>query len=154
MKVTLVAPVKFVPVKVTVAPTCPLVGEKLVRVGLATFTVKLLADVAVPCGVTSEIFPVTAAVGTVAVALVALSTEKVEETPPIVTEVAPVKFVPVSVTEVPAVPLVGVKLEMVGAAFVDVGGAWLTLPLPHPANCPATVNAKQTVMGASIADKN
>src|ERR1700756_518380 len=62
---TLVAPVKFVPVKVTLVPTCPLVGEKLVSVGLARLTVKLLAEVAVPCGVAREIFPVTAALGTV-----------------------------------------------------------------------------------------
>src|SRR5579859_922778 len=48
LNLTPVAPVKFVPVKVTVVPTCPLVGEKLVSVGLATLTVKLLAEVAVP----------------------------------------------------------------------------------------------------------
>ena len=119
---TLVAPVKFVPVKVTVASTCPLAGEKLVSVGLATLTVKLLTEVAVPCGVKSEIFPDTAALGTVTVVLVALLTEKVAATPPIVTEVAPVKFVPVSVTDVPAAPLVGLKFEIVGDAFGCGGG--------------------------------
>src|SRR5215475_1987534 len=128
---TAVAPVKFVPVKVTAAPTCPLAGEKPVSVGLATLTVKLFAEVAVPCGVTSEILPVTAALGTVAVALDALVTENVAATPPIVTEVAPVKFVPVSVTDVPTAPLVGLKLVMVGDVLGG-GGVCLTLPLPHP----------------------
>jgi len=141
LKATLVAPVKFVPVKVTAAPTSPLAGEKLVNVGLATLTVKLLAEVAVPCGVTSEIFPVTAALGTVRVALVALLTEKVAETPPIVTEVAPIKFVPVRVTEVPTAPLVGLKVAIVGDGFGG-GGVWLTLPLPHPEES-AVVNTKQ-----------
>lgn len=140
---TLVEPVKFVPVKVTLVPTTPLVGEKFVRVGLATLTVKLVAEVAVPCGVINEIFPVTAPLGTVKVALVALLTEKVAETPPTVTEVAPVRFVPVSVTEVPTAPLVGLKLEMVGDKFGGGGGAWLTLPLPQPTMI-ASTHAKQT----------
>lgn len=137
-----VAPTKFVPVKVTAVPTCPLVGEKLASVGLATPTVKLLAEVAEPCGVASEIFPVTAALGTVNVALVALLTEKVAEAPPTVTEVAPVKFVPVNVTEVPAAPVVGLKLVIVGDAFGGGAGAWLTLPLPHPERSAATASRK------------
>jgi len=90
---TLVAPVKFVPVSVTLVPVCPLAGEKLVIVDAATLTVKLLAEVAVPCGVTIEIFPVTAPLGTVAVTLVALTTVNVAAAPPIVTEVAPLKCV-------------------------------------------------------------
>jgi len=153
LKATPVAPVKFVPVKEIVAPINPLAGEKLISVGLATLTVKLLVDVAVPCGVTSEIFPVIAALGTTAVALVALATEKVAGAPPMVTEVAPVKFVPVSVIEVPTAPLVGLKLEIVGDVFGGGGGGvWLTLPLPHPANSPATANTSQAVLGADITD--
>jgi len=155
LKATLVAPVKFVPVREIVVPTDPLAGEKLVRVGLATLTVKLLVDVAVPCGVTSKIFPVIAALGTMAVALVALATEKVAGAPPMVTEVAPVKFVPVSVTEVPTAPLVGLKFEIVGDVFGGGGGgAWLTLPLPHPANSPAAANTSQAVTGADMTDVN
>ena len=38
-----------------------------------------------------------------------------EATPPKLTAVAPVKLVPVMVTDVPVAPLVGVKEEMVGA---------------------------------------
>ncbi len=114
---TLVAPLKFVPVSVTLVPTGPLVGETAVIAGAATLTVKLLADVAVPCGVTTEIFPVTAVLGTVAVTLVAPTTANVvAATPPIETDVAPVKFVPVTEIEVPTAPLAGLKLVMVGVA--------------------------------------
>jgi len=135
------APVKFVPVRVRAAPTCPLDGEKLVSVGPATVTVKLLAEVAVPCDVTSEILPVTAAGGTVKVALVAPLTENAAETPPTVTEVVPVKFVPVSVTEVPAAPLVGLKPAIVGDVFGG-GGVSVTLPLPQPVRRAAEITAK------------
>jgi len=132
---TLVAPVKFVPVIVTLVATGPLAGEKLAIVGPAEFTVKLLAEVAVPADVTIVIFPVVAPAGTVSVAVVALATEKVvAATPPTVTDVAPIKFVPVTVTEVPAAPLAGVKLAIVG--LVDGGGFCgcvfpVTAP-PHP----------------------
>jgi hypothetical protein len=85
-------------------------------VGAATLTVKLPAEVAVPCGVTIEIFPVTAPAGTTAVTLVALTTENVAAAPPTVTEVAPLKFVPVTLTDVPALPLVGLKLLIAGVA--------------------------------------
>ena len=127
---TLVAPVKFVPVIVTLVPTMPLAGEKLVMVGAAAFTVKLFVEVAVPTGVTITIFPVTAAAGTVSVTLVLLATEKVVAgIPPTATEVAPVKFVPLTVTEVPTVPLVGLKLVIEGFAG---GGGGFVFPLTDP----------------------
>jgi hypothetical protein len=133
---TPVAPVKSVPVIVTLAPTTPLGGEKLAIVGAAAFTVKLLVEVAVPAGVTIAILPVTALAGTVNVALVALATEKaVAATPPTVTEVAPVKFVPVTVTVVPVAPLVGVKLVIVGLADGCCGFCGFVFPVtapPHP----------------------
>ncbi len=66
LKATEVAPLRLVPVITTLVPTVPLVGEKLVIVGAAT-TVKLLALVAVPPGVVTDIEPVVAPVGTVAV---------------------------------------------------------------------------------------
>ena len=52
-RVTDVAPVKFVPVNVTLVATGPLAGEKLVTVGAGggAVTVKLPALVAVPPGV-------------------------------------------------------------------------------------------------------
>ncbi len=62
---TAVAPVKFVPLIVTLAPTVPLVGVTLVIVG-AGITVKLVALVAVPPGVVTLTGPVVAPVGTVA----------------------------------------------------------------------------------------
>ena len=65
LNATAVAPVKFVPLIVTLVPTGPLVGAKLVIVGAGT-TVKLLALVAVPPGVVTLTGPVVAPVGTVA----------------------------------------------------------------------------------------
>ena len=65
LNLTAVAPVKFVPLIVTLVPTGPLVGVKLVIVGGLT-TVKLLALVAVPPGVVTLIGPVVAPAGTVA----------------------------------------------------------------------------------------
>ena len=65
LNATAVAPVKFVPLIVTLVPTGPLVGAKLVIVGAGT-TVKLLALVAVPPGVVTLTGPVVAPAGTVA----------------------------------------------------------------------------------------
>ena len=65
LNVTAVAPVKFVPLIVTPAPTGPLVGVKLVIVGAGT-TVKVLALVAVPPAVVTLSVPVVAPAGTVA----------------------------------------------------------------------------------------
>ena len=62
---TAVAPLKFVPLIVTLAPTSPLVGVKLVIVG-GYSTVKALELVAVPAGVVTLIDPEVAFAGTVA----------------------------------------------------------------------------------------
>src|SRR5262249_52855357 len=141
---TTVEPVKFAPVSVTLVPACPLVGEKLVIVGAATLTVKLPAEVAVPCGVTIEIFPVTAPAGTTVVTLVALTTENVAAAPPTVAAVAPLKLVPVTLTDVPALPLVGLKLLMAGVAAGCWGGVVVVLPPPHPICITAAWIARQT----------
>ena len=66
LNATAVAPVKFVPLIVTLAPTRPLAGEKLVIVGALAVTVKLLALVAVPPDVVTLSEPVVAPPGTVA----------------------------------------------------------------------------------------
>ena len=63
---TAVAPVKFVPLIVTLVPAGPLVGVKLVIVGALAVTVKLLALVALPPGVVTLSGPVVAPAGTVA----------------------------------------------------------------------------------------
>jgi hypothetical protein len=65
LKVTAVAPVKFVPLIATLVPTRPLVGLKLVMVG-GGITMKLVALVAVPPGVLTFSHPVVAPAGTVA----------------------------------------------------------------------------------------
>jgi len=119
LNATAVAPVRFVPLIVTAVPTGPDVGEKLVTVG-ATVTVKLVADVAVPPGVVTEIGPVAAPAGTVAVIWVALITENVAALPLNATAVAPVRFVPLIVTAVPIGPDVGEKLVTVGALVAAV----------------------------------
>ena len=65
LNVTAVAPVKLVPLIVTLVPASALVGVKLVMVGGFT-TVKFVALVAVPPGVVTPSGPVVAPVGTVA----------------------------------------------------------------------------------------
>ena len=66
LNLTADAPVKFVPLIVTLVPTGPLVGVKLVIVGALALTVKLAALVAVPADVVTLSGPVVAPVGTVA----------------------------------------------------------------------------------------
>ena len=66
LKLTAVAPVKFVPLIVTLVPAGPLVGVKPVIVGALAAIVKLLALVAVPSGVVTLTGPVVAPAGTVA----------------------------------------------------------------------------------------
>ncbi len=63
---TEVAPVNPVPRMVTLTPTWPLMGLKLVITGTGT-TVKLPTLVAVPPAVVTEIVPIVAPTGTVAV---------------------------------------------------------------------------------------
>ena len=108
-----VASVKLVPLMVTLVPTGPLVGAKLVIVGKFT-TVKLVALVAVPPGVMTLTVPVVAPAGTVAWIAVAEFTMNVAPTPLNRTAVAPLKFVPLIVTLNPTGPLAGVKLVIVG----------------------------------------
>ena len=65
LNATVVAPVKLVPLIVTLVPTGPLVGEKLAIVGGLT-TVNEPALVAVPPGVVTLMVPDEAPAGTVA----------------------------------------------------------------------------------------
>ena len=66
LNATAVAPVKFVPLIVTLVPVGPLAGVKLVIVGALAVTVKLVALVAVPPGAVTLSGPVVAPAGTVA----------------------------------------------------------------------------------------
>lgn len=131
LKLTAVAPVKFVPEMVTAPPTAALAGVKLEIVGADAVTVKLEADVAVPPAVVTDTLPVVAAAGTVVVIWVALATVNAAPVPLKLTEVAPVKLVPAMVTLAPTMPLAGVKLVMVGVAG---GGGVDMLPPPQAAS--------------------
>ena len=118
--VTLVAPVKLVPLMVIEVPpnVVPDVGETLVMVGTGTTYVNALALVAVPLAVVTvtSCAPAVPA-GVTAVILVALTiTTLLAATPPTVTLVAPVKLVPAMENAVPprVVPDVGLTLVMVG----------------------------------------
>src|SRR5689334_24298167 len=78
-------------------------------------TAKLPVLVPVPPGPVTAIAPVVAPEGTVAVICVAEFTVYVADVPLNVTDVAPVRFVPVIVTDVPTTPLVGLNEVTVGA---------------------------------------
>ena len=97
-------------------------GCRLVRVG-AGITVKLAALVAVPARVCTVREPVVAVGGTTAISVVGLVTVNVDETPLNVTVCTLTKLAPVTVTDVPGWPLVGVKPVMVGTAGLTV--TWL-----------------------------
>jgi hypothetical protein len=100
----------------TVAPS---VGEVIATVGgvVSVSTVKLLLLVAVPPGVVTLIGPVVAPEGTVARISVADATVKLALTPLKRTAEAPLKWLPVMSTIVPAGPLVGEKPVIVGGGM-------------------------------------
>ena len=111
-------PVRLLPVMVTLAPTCPLVGVNDVSAGAGLATVKLALLVAVPPGVVRLIGPLEAPAGTVAVIWLSLLTEKAAVVPLNFTAVAPLRLLPLRVTLVPAGPLVGANDVSVGAGVV------------------------------------
>src|SRR5437660_522775 len=117
LKRTAAAPVKVVPLIVTLVPTGPLVDVKLVIVGALAVTVTLLALVAVPPGVVTLSGPLVAPLGTVAAIEVEEFTVKLALAPLNVTPVAPLKAVPLIVTLLPTGPLVGAKLVIVGVGI-------------------------------------
>ena len=124
--VTLVAPVKLVPVIVIVVPPAvePLAGETDEIVGGAT-KVNAPLPIAFPTTVTTTTSARPAApAGVTAVMLVGEITFKlVAATPPIVTLVVPLKKVPVIVIAVPPAvePVAGETDEIVGGAtYVNV----------------------------------
>ncbi len=155
LNMTAVAPVNEVPVSVTVVPTPPAAGVKLVMVGAATI-VKLVELVAVPPGVVTLIVPVVAPVGTTAVMDAVLTTVKLLAAVPLnLTVVAPAKAVPVKVMVVPTPPVVGVKLVMAGAAtkakldaLVAVPPTVVTLrvPLVAPMGTTAVIEVSLTTV--------
>ena len=114
-KLTAVAPVKLVPVIVTVAPMPALIGLNDATVGAVGVPMNVNPTrVAVPPGVVTLTLPEVPD-ATTAVMLVAETTlNDVAAVPPKLTAVAPVKLVPVMVTVAPTAPEVGVKLVIVG----------------------------------------
>jgi hypothetical protein len=119
LSVTPVAPVKPVPVTVTDVPAVPLAGENDEMVG-GTATMKDVPDEPVPFGVVTAIGPLVAPLGTVKVSCVSELTVKAVGAPLSVTAVAPVKFAPVTMTDVPTVPLVGENDEITGDGGVTM----------------------------------
>jgi hypothetical protein len=106
---------KPLPVIVTLAPTAPEPGERLVILGITVNATPLLLD---PFTVTTT-FPVVAAVGTGATILPAAQLVGVAVTPLNLTVLVPwvePKLLPEIVTEVPTFPDVGDKLLILGAA--------------------------------------
>jgi len=103
------APVRFVPLMITLLPVRPLMGLKPVMVGgcSGTVTLKLLPELAVPLAVVTEIFPLVAPLGTVAVTWAALATAKEAEVPLNETTLVPERLLPVMVTVAPIGPLPG-----------------------------------------------
>ena len=122
----LVTPLNVFPVIVTTVPAAPLDGANDVIVGR---TPKLTTLVAVPAGVVTVIFAVSAPAGTCAVIWKSSSTVNVESaTVPNLTDVAPVNDVPMIVTVSPTSPdsaerpvIAGVTLKAVGEAKVPSG---------------------------------
>lgn len=106
LNVTASVPARPVPLIVTDVPTIPLVGAKLVIVGV---TVKFVVLATTPPAVVIVIGPVTAAAGTTATICVDVSLVIVPATPPNLTDTAPARLVPVIVTLVPVGPLSGEK---------------------------------------------
>jgi hypothetical protein len=112
---TAVAPVKFVPLIVTDVPTGPLFGEKDVIVGAPPpVTLKFVELESVPAGVVTEILPLLAPAGTVAVIFVSELIVNAADVPANFTDVAAVNPEPLIVTDVPTGPLVGENEEIVG----------------------------------------
>ena len=123
LNVTAVAPVKFVPVMETFVPTGPPVGVNDVTVGglppPPPVTVKFDELWPVPFGVVTEMRPVVAPLGTVALMLVLEFTVYVVAFVVLnATAVAPVKPVPVMETFVPTGPLVGANDVTVGGGLL------------------------------------
>lgn len=101
---------------VTLVPEIPDVGVNPLITGVAIGMINETGEYAVPPGVETEIAPVVAPLGTVAVICAPLFRVKVVATPLNLTDVVPVKLVPVIVTLDPVVPLAGVNPLILGIA--------------------------------------
>jgi len=162
LKVTEVAPVKFVPLIVTLVPTGPLAGAKPVIAGGGT-TVNALLLVAVPAGVVTPISPVVAPAGTVAWIAVSEVTVKLALAPLNVTAVAPLKLVPLIGTLVPTGPLAGAKPVIAGGGTtvnalvlvaVPAGVVTPISPVVAPAGTVAWITVSEVTVKLALAPLN
>jgi hypothetical protein len=143
---------------VTLVPALPLVGVKLVIFGC---TEKLLLLTAVPAAVVTLIGAVTAVTGTVALIDVGETNRKLAVIPPNFTAVTPVNVVPVIVTLVPALPVAGVKLVMVGKTrkllvlvSVVVPLIMLIRPVVAAAGTMAVMALSETIVNVAVTALN
>jgi len=127
--------VKLVPVMVTFVPRTPLVGEKEVITGTS---VKICVLVTSVVDFVTEIGPLTAPLGTVALIWVSEATVNVADAPLKATPVTPVKLLPVMATDVPTGPVVGVK-DNIRNGRPAVPDAALILVM-NASCCPASVD--------------
>jgi hypothetical protein len=162
LNATDVAPVKSVPLIVTLVPTGPLVGAKLVIAGAGT-TVNAVLLVAVPPGVVTLSGPVVAPAGAAVWIAVSEATLKLALVPLNATDVAPVKFVPLIVTLVPTGPLVGAKLAIAGGGTtvnalllvaVPVGVVTLSGPVVAPAGTVAWIAVADVTVKVALVPLN
>ena len=140
LKRTPVAPVKSVPVIVTDDPNAPNSGATMEMVGGGS-TMKLEDEVPVPMVFVTATGPVAASAGTVKKIRVSLEVLELAGTLPSVTPVAPVKFVPVTVTVLPIPPAKGEKPLTVGTPALTTmnGEAVEADPLgPETLICPVS----------------
>ena len=140
LKLMPVAPVKLVPVSVTLVPATPLVGERLLSVGST-------AKGAVgpwPHGRLTATLPVeVAAAGTTKVKPVAVRVLMVAAAPFTVRAVAPLRLVPLTVTVAPAAAEVGLRLLMVAAG----GAMTVTIAVAIEVLLKTSVTVRVTVTG-------
>jgi hypothetical protein len=133
-KLTVVVPVKFVPVKITTAPALAVVGVNEVMVG-AWKNVNP-ASVAVPPAVVTETLPVVPAAITAVILVAEFTVNDVGAVLPNKTAVALVKPVPVIVIVLPGPDDVGVNEVIVGTGInvkpgkIDVPPSVVTETLP------------------------
>lgn len=123
LNATELAPVRALPLTVTDDPTVAEDGETPETAGAGwAVTVNGAELVPVPEGVVTETGPVVAPGGTVAVVWLSEFTVKVAAAPLNITEAAPVKALPLIVTDDPGQPELGVNDETVGAGGGTGGG--------------------------------
>lgn len=157
-KVTAVAPVRLVPASATgtVVPRLPVAGVIPVRVGPCTVNGTVCVLAPDPVEMLTFLTAVVEAVAVMAHVAVAVSGSRtvmpLQVTPPpvIVTAVAPVKLVPVSVTatDVPRTPMLGAIEANVGAGrAMTVKGVALLVP---PGAVTVTFLAAPVVVGLIV----